>query len=55
MVDMAPMTKRIGLDLTDELHAWIKTKAERERRSIAQEILWLLERLQAEEPTSDRP
>jgi len=33
-----------SLRLPDELHAKIKAAAERDRRSIHSEILWLLER-----------
>jgi hypothetical protein len=45
------MTKRIGIDLPDELHARIKQAADDDRRSIHSQILWLLEQaLKGETP-----
>jgi predicted DNA-binding protein len=42
------MTKQISLRLPDELHERLKAAAERARRSLHAEILWRLEKEEAD-------
>lgn len=42
------MVKQIGLRLPDDLHDQVKEAADRDRRSIHSEVLWLIEQALAQ-------